>query len=152
MCLHAVAGLAVAAEPEVLGTGIVPTIGVNDVSEGTLLFKTHQQGRFMPAPLLKTDVHIAVTGIIARTTVRQDFTNPSQKKGDWLEGIYVFPLPETAAVDHLRMHIGKRITEGQIKERSEAKQVYEQAKQKGNRTALVEQERPNIFTTSIANI
>ena len=152
LCLQAVADPASGVEPEFLGTGIVPTMGVNDVSEGTLLFKTHQPGRFVPAPLLKTDVHIAVTGIIARTTVRQDFTNPSRKKGDWLEGMYVFPLPETAAVDHLRMHVGERIIEGLIKERSEAKQAYEQAKQNGNRTTLVEQERPNIFTTSIANI
>ena len=139
-------------EPESLTTGIVPTMGINEVTEGTLLFKTNQSGRYLPAPILKTDVQIAVTGIIARATVKQEFTNPSTKKGDWLEGIYVFPLPETAAVDHLRMKVGDRIIEGQIKERAEAKKVYEQAKQAGKRTSLVEQERPNIFTTSVANI
>ena len=137
---------------ESLSTGIVPTMSINEVTEGTLLFRTNQPGRFTPAPVLKTDVQIAVTGTIARTTVRQEFTNPSQKKGDWLEGIYVFPLPETAAVDHLRMKVGERIIEGQIKERGEAKKVYEQAKQEGKRASLVEQERPNIFTTSVANI
>jgi len=142
-----------AAEPvESLSAGMVPTMGINEVTEGTLLFKTNQAGRFTPAPLLKSDVQLAVTGIIARATVRQEFTNPSKKKGDWLEGIYVFPLPETAAVDHLRMKIGERIIEGQIKERAEAKKAYERAKQEGKRTSLVEQERPNIFTTSVANI
>ena len=135
-----------------LSTGIVPTMGLNDVTEGALLFRTNQAGRFTPAPILKTDVQIAITGTIARATVRQRFTNPSTRKGDWLEGIYVFPLPETAAVDHLRMKIGERIIEGQIKERTAAKKVYEQAKQEGKRTSLVEQERPNIFTTSVANI
>ena len=135
-----------------LSTGIVPTMGLNDVTEGVLLFRTNQAGRFTPAPILKTDVQIAITGTIARATVRQEFTNPSTRKGDWLEGIYVFPLPETAAVDHLRMKIGERIIEGQIKERTAAKKVYEQAKQEGKRTSLVEQERPNIFTTSVANI
>ena len=137
---------------ESLSTGVIPTMGINDVTEGTLLFRTDQPGRYTPAPLLKTDVQIAVTGMIARATVRQEFTNPSQKKGDWLEGIYVFPLPETAAVDHLRMKVGERIIEGQIKERGEAKKVYEKAKQEGKRTSLVEQERPNVFTTSVANI
>ena len=137
---------------ESLSTGVIPTMGITDVTEGTLLFKTNQQGRYTPAPILSTDVQIAVTGIIARATVRQEFTNPSHKKGDWLEGIYVFPLPETAAVDHLRMHVGKRIIEGQIKERGEAKKAYEKAKQEGKGTSLVEQERPNIFTTSVANI
>jgi len=99
---------------ESLSTGIVPTMSINEVTEGTLLFRTNQPDRFTPAPILKTDVQIAITGIIARTTVRQEFTNPSEKKGDWLEGIYVFPLPETAAVDHLRMKVGERIIEGQI--------------------------------------
>lgn len=158
-CIALAAGLgspppeASAAEPPAtLSTGAVPTMGINEVTEGTLLFRTDQAGRFTPAPLLKTDVQIAVTGMIARATVRQEFTNPSTIKGDWLEGIYVFPLPETAAVDHLRMRVGERIIEGQIKERTEAKKVYEQAKQQGKRTSLLEQERPNIFTTSVANI
>lgn len=141
------------AEPdESLHTGIIPTMGLTDVTEGSLMFRTDQAGRYTPAPILKTDVHIAVTGTIARATVRQEFTNPSRKKGDWLEGIYVFPLPETAAVDHLRMKIGGRIIEGRIKERAEAKKVYDQAKREGKRTGLVEQERPNLFTTSVANI
>ncbi|HRB17442.1 MAG TPA: marine proteobacterial sortase target protein [Nitrospira sp.] len=141
------------AEPdETLNTGIVSTMGINDVTEGTLMFRTDQAGRFTPAPVLKTDVHIAITGTIARATVRQEFTNPSKKKGDWLEGVYVFPLPETAAVDHLRIKIGERIIEGRIKERAEAKQLYDQAKREGKRTGLVEQERPNLFTTSVANI
>ena len=67
---------------ESLSTGVIPTMGINDVTEGTLLFKTNQLGRYTPAPILTTDVQIAVTGIIARATVRQEFTNPSEKKGD----------------------------------------------------------------------
>ena len=63
-------------------------MGINEVTERTLLFKTNQLGRYLPAPILKTDVQIKVTGIIARATVRQEFTNPSTKKGDWLEGMW----------------------------------------------------------------
>ena len=125
---------------------------MKEVTQGSLLFKTTETGRYRPAPILKTDVHIAVTGIIARTTLRQEFINPSREKDDWAEGIYVFPLPETAAVDHLRMKVGERTIVGEIKERGEAKKVYEKAKQEGKRASLVEQERPNIFTTSVANI
>lgn len=128
------------------------TIALSEVNGGRLLFKTNQPGRFLPAPTLKTDVRISVTGLIARATVSQEFLNPSLEKDAWAEGIYVFPLPDTAAVDHLRMKIGERIIEGQIKEKAEAKKVYEQAKQEGKRASLVEQERPNIFTTSVANI
>jgi len=76
------------------------------VKLGRLLFRTGQARRFIPAPTLKTDVQITVTGVIARAIVTQEFTNPGK---DWAEGIYVFPLPETAAVDHLRMKVGERI-------------------------------------------
>ena len=125
---------------------------LKDVTQGSLLFKTREAGRYTAAPMLKTDVKISITGIIARTRLTQEFVNPSRIKDDWAEGIYVFPLPETAAVDHLRVMVGDRTIVGEIKERAEAKKVYEQAKQDGKRASLVEQERPNIFTTSVANI
>ncbi|MFO0717878.1 MAG: VIT domain-containing protein, partial [Nitrospira sp.] len=89
--------------PATLSTGVIPTMGLNDATEGALLFRTGQPGRYLPAPILHTDVQIAITGTISRTTVTQEFTNPSTRKEDWLEGVYVFPLPETAAVDQLRM-------------------------------------------------
>ena len=90
-----------------------------------------------------------VSGIIARVKVAQRFVNPTS---EWREGVYVFPLPEKAAVDHLRMQVGERVIEGMIKERGEARRTYEAAKTEGRKTSLVEQERPNMFTTSVANI
>ena len=101
------------------------------------------------APLVFTDVHIDVAGMVARVRVLQHFVNPT---GEWREGVYVFPLPEKAAVDHLDMQIGDRVIEGQIKERTDAKHAYETAKAEGRKTSLVEQERPNMFTTSVAHI
>jgi Ca-activated chloride channel family protein len=101
------------------------------------------------APLLNTTVTMTISGLIARTTVSQQFTNPGS---EWAEGVYVFPLPEQAAVDHLRMKIGERIIEGQIQERAQAKKSYAKAKAQGQRASLLEQERPNIFTASVANI
>src|SRR5215831_8038868 len=117
--------------------------------KGGLFFKTNKPGEYYEAPLVDTDVHLAVAGTILRATVRQHFVNPSNA---WLEGVYVFPLPEQAAVDHLVMEIGERRVVGQIKERQEAKRVYEEAAANGQRASLVESERPNIFTTSVANI
>ena len=135
-----------AARAEVGGDARGP---VGRVTEGTLFWRSAEQNTPVPAPTLETEVNIVVTGIVARASVRQSFTNPSQA---WAEGIYVFPLPEDAAVDRLRMKIGDRLVEGVIKERAAAKAQYEQAKQEGRRAGLVEQERPNIFTTSVANI
>ena len=120
-----------------------------EAREGTLLFRSDAKGETLAAPLLSTDVVIRVSGLVARAQVKQTFHNPSE---DWYEGVYVFPLPENSAVDHLRMKIGSRLVEGVIRERGEAKKSYEQAKESGRRAALLEQERPNIFTSSVANI
>lgn len=115
---------------------------------GALYLKA-ADGTRTATPLVFTDVAMQVTGMIARVTVTQRFVNPTEA---WQEGVYVFPLPEKAAVDHLRMTVGEREIEGQIKERAEAKRVYDSAKEGGRRASLVEQERPNMFTTSVANI
>ena len=119
------------------------------VTEGALMFRTAPDAAPTPAPVQSTDVEMRVTGPVVWAVVRQTFTNPA---AEWAEGIYVFPLPETAAVDHLTMHVGDRIIEGKIQEKMAAKAVYEQARAQGQRASLVEQERPNIFTTSVANI
>jgi Ca-activated chloride channel family protein len=125
------------------------TVSLGDVGQGSLLFKTDTPGRYIPAPVQNTEVEIAVRGLVVETVVRQKFSNPGN---EWLEGVYVFPLPETAAVHAMRLEIGDRVIEGQIKEREAARKVYEAAKKEGRKASLVEQERPNIFTTSVANI
>jgi Ca-activated chloride channel family protein len=117
--------------------------------QGTLLMKSAPDAAPLAAPLLMTDVHIDVSGLVARATVAQRFVNTTDARQ---EGIYVFPLPENAAVDHLTMRIGERQIEGQIRERAEARAAYEQAKTEGRKATLVEQERPNVFTTSVAHI
>ena len=119
----------------------------NDVKQGTLLFKNEQD--FSMAPVLKTEADISVSGMIVRTRVKQHFRNPDE---NWKEGVYVFPLPEDAAVDHMRLHIGQRVIEGQIREREQARKEYEKARDEGKKASLIEQERANIFTTSVANI
>ncbi len=120
---------------------------IADVRQGTLLFKHNNQ--YSKAAQLNIDVTMTVTGMINRVSVTQSFSNTTDY---WQEGIYVFPLPENAAVDHMRLRIGERIIEGQIKEKQKAKKIYQQAKKQGTQAALTEQERPNIFTTSVANI
>jgi Ca-activated chloride channel family protein len=86
---------------------------------------------------------------VARTTVSQIFSNPSN---EWVNGIYVFPLPENAAVDQLRMQVGERTIVGEIHPKREAKRIYEQAKAEGKKASLLEQQRTNMFTNNVANI
>jgi len=100
-------------------------------------------------PLKHTDVQADVEGYVARVTVEQRFHNPSDKP---VEAIYTFPLPEDAAVDDMTIRIGNRIIVGDIKRKEEARQIYEQARAAGQTAALLDQERPNIFTQSLANL
>ncbi|MBL8706069.1 MAG: marine proteobacterial sortase target protein [Rhodospirillales bacterium] len=120
-----------------------------DAQRGELLYRDKGGVLWQAVPLLSTEVEIGVGGAAARVALVQRFKNASSA---WLEGVYVFPLPETAAVDSLRIRIGERVIEGRIAERQQAKKEYEQARAAGQRAGLVEQERPNIFTTSVANI
>ena len=64
----------------------------------------------------------------------------------------MFPLPDDAAVDRLKMRYGGRVIEGEIQEKAQARKRYTQAKQAGRKAGLVSQERPNVFTSEVANI
>ncbi len=123
-------------------------VDMGEVGSGTLFIRS-ASGVLQQALLMSSEVEFDISGLVARARVKQYFKNDSQQ---WMEGVYVFPLPENAAVDRLRMHIGERIVEGVIKEKQQAKKIYQQARAAGKRTALVEQERPNMFTSSVANI
>ena len=121
---------------------------VNEAESGSMLFKFDDDSSIMQIAL-DTEVQMDITGNINRVIVEQIFTNPSDM---WAEGVYVFPLAEDSAVDRLRMYVDERVIEGQIHEKEEAKKIYEKAKSEGKSASLVEQQRPNIFTTNVANI
>ena len=124
-------------------------VSPNDMKRGSLLLKTTEAGKMVEAIQLATNVEIDINGPIARTKVTQRFRNPSD---GWVEGTYVFPLPETSAVDTLKMQIADRFIEGIIKPKEEARKIYDDAKREGKKASLVEQLRPNLFTNSVANI
>ncbi len=140
---------AVAQTPAAPPSETPPPMRLADVERGQLLFRTEEAGRYAPAPLVATEVEIDVGGIVATTIVRQHFVNPTD---GWLEGRYVFPLPEDSAVNRMTISLGDRIIEARIAERKAARRTYEQARREGRRAALVEQHRPNLFTNDVANI
>lgn len=100
-------------------------------------------------PLKQTQVKAKIAGNISRVEVVQQFENPFPEA---LEAVYVFPLPDEAAVDDMEIKIGSRTIKADIKRRDEALEIYEKARQQGRTTGLLEQQRDNIFTQSLANI
>ena len=102
-----------------------------------------------PLPMLDVRVEIEVTGPLVHGTVTQSFLNPT---GEVIDTVYVFPLPERAAVHGMEMRIGSRRIRAVVKEREEAAAIYDAARREGRKAALTEQERPNLFVTSVANV
>ena len=100
-------------------------------------------------PLTKMEIAGAITGLLHRTKVCQTFVNDHDVP---LEAVYVHPLPPRASVHGFRLVIGKRVVEGLVQERGQARQAYQQAVAQGHRAALMEEERSDIFTTTVGNI
>ncbi|RCJ38085.1 trypsin [Nostoc punctiforme NIES-2108] len=113
------------------------------------LYVQSPQGEQLVFPLKHTEVIAKIAGNLSRVEVIQSFENPFTQS---LEAVYIFPLPDEAAVDDMEIKIGSRIIKGNIKKREEAVAIYEKAKQEGRTAGLLEQERDNIFTQSLANI
>jgi Ca-activated chloride channel homolog len=100
-------------------------------------------------PLKETRAEVNIAGVIAGVRVHQVFENGAGKP---IEAVYVFPASTRAAVHAMRMKIGNRTIEANIARKQEARAQYEAAKREGKRASLLEQQRPNVFTTSVANI
>ena len=118
-------------------------------------------GRQVPAPLLSSEASLTVTGPVLRGRVTQRFVNEVEAvdgtaaascESVFIEASYLFPLADGAAVDHLRLVVGERVIEGQIRERQAAVRAHEAARAEGRRSALLESRRPNAFSTRVANI
>ncbi|MBE9184604.1 after-VIT domain-containing protein [Microcoleus sp. LEGE 07076] len=113
------------------------------------LYVRSPEGKQLVFPLKHTEVRAKIAGNLSRVEVSQKFENPFTKP---LEAVYIFPLPAEAAVDEMEIKIGSNTIKGSIKKREEAQRIYQQAKQEGRTAGLLEQERDNIFTQSLANI
>jgi Ca-activated chloride channel family protein len=100
-------------------------------------------------PLKSTGARVNIAGVIAEVEVTQVYKNEGDNV---LEAIYIFPVSTRAAVYAMKMIVGDRIIEAQIKKRQEAREEYEQARRQGQTASLLEQQRPNVFQMNVANI
>jgi Ca-activated chloride channel homolog len=100
-------------------------------------------------PLEAVDVRAAIAGRSASVELTQDFRNPFNVP---LEATYIFPLPDRAAVTGLRMECAGHVVEGVLKERSQAREDYDRAIAAGQRAAIAEEDRPDVFTMRVGNI
>jgi len=134
-----------------LGLAAVTPVSAQDTPDlpGTGCLRTEIDGRIVDFPLKHTKVDADVSGPVARVRVTQTFRNPCDET---IEAVYTFPLPHDAAVSDFEMRLGERTIRGLIERRDEARRRYEEARSAGHVAALLEQERPNVFVQSVANV
>lgn len=164
LCLNVVGLVALMVGAAPAAPAPAPAMATSDRSAAELLFRP-QPGRAdpgseqpgmdqpvakpIPAMALSTRISSVITGHIVRTTVVQSFQNPTN---NWVEGVYYFPLPDNAAVDRMRLTVGERVIQSEIQEKQQAKKTYAKAAAAGKSAALLEQYRPNTFSTRVANV
>ncbi|WP_237063546.1 MULTISPECIES: marine proteobacterial sortase target protein [Microbulbifer] len=131
------------------GDTVTREVSLEQAGSGDLLFKATGQGRYQPALHLNSRAELRVRGLLAEVELEQVFENAT---GRWQEAVYVFPLPPQAAVNGLEIRVGERRIVGRVRERQQAERIYREARAAGKRAALLEQQRPNLFTNRVANI
>lgn len=100
-------------------------------------------------PLKALDVDARIVGTFAHTKVTQIFENTS---GMPVEATYIFPLPDRAAATRFTMEVAGRRVEGELQERGQARQTYDNAIRAGKRASIAEEERPGTFTLRVGNL
>src|ERR1700733_357225 len=134
----------IAAQPSVFAAA-----EINDTPSGTLYMRRSAEEPIAEALRVATHMRGQVTGNVARVHVEQEFSNTGD---DWVEGLYASPLSKDSAVDELLMRIGERTIRGEVQEKAKARAMYTEARAAGQHASIVEQERPNMFTSAVANI
>ncbi|MBK8804995.1 MAG: AgmX/PglI C-terminal domain-containing protein [Fibrobacteres bacterium] len=100
-------------------------------------------------PLRSIDVTTRVSGPVAYVKVHQVFGNGNKVP---VEAIYLFPLPHKAAVRDMAIRTHGRVIRAVIQRRDDARRTYEDASRHGKQASLLEQQRDDVFTQSVANI
>lgn len=80
-------------------------------------------------------VEVHIDGMVAETKVDQVFVNESRFP---VEGTYVFPLPEDAAISQFDLIVDGQRLEGKLLDRDEARRIYEEIVRRQRDPALLE--------------
>jgi Ca-activated chloride channel family protein len=144
----------------VLGMVIAPITGISQVAE---VGKQETEDRTLSPyfaikngdpsvdnfPLKRTEVKVSIVGVIAHVTVTQTYENRGERP---INAKYIFPASTRAAVHGMKMTIGEHVITARIRERQTAKKEFKAAKKAGKSAALLEQQRPNVFSMNVANV
>ncbi|KAJ6780158.1 hypothetical protein PWT90_01974 [Aphanocladium album] len=103
-------------------------------------------------PLTKVSAHATLLASTSRTTLTQTFKNPTAKTIK--ESRYVFPLFDGVTVVAFTCTIGKKVIQGVVKSKPDAKKEFDAAVARGEQAGLMEQSdrASDVFTTKLGNV
>jgi len=102
--------------------------------------------------------HTTIFSTASRTTLRQTFISPKfvtpTTRNNQREMRYTFPLYDGISVVGFVCRIGDRVITGEVQERGQARNTYEEAVSQGQTAAVLEQMETasDVFTCSIGNV
>ncbi len=124
---------------------LITSLLVSAGSQGAGLL-TPVSGHLGELEIKQHHVNVIIEDGYAVTQIEQVFYNPHSNP---LEAIYSFPVPDKASVGEFTYWIeGKPIT-GEVIEKQQARQIYEEEKAQGRETALTEKNEYKTFDSSV---
>lgn len=101
-------------------------------------------------PQVSLAAHTTILSTASRTVLSQTFLNTTE---DTKECWYDFPIYDGVSVVGFTCHIGSRMIKGVVKEKSKAKDVYDEAVSRGETAGLLARgPTSDVFSTTLGNI
>ncbi|MEA2011906.1 MAG: VIT domain-containing protein [Verrucomicrobiota bacterium] len=130
----------------IVGVFALCLMSVSSFAAGTL---TPLNSGLKPVEIESHHVKLTINNGFAITEVTQRFFNQNPSI---VEAVYSFPLPVSASLSEVVIHIGERVINGEVVGKNEAKKVYSEEKKNGNNVGMAEKNKYKNFTFTIANI
>jgi Ca-activated chloride channel family protein len=113
---------------------------------GTL---TPKGATFQPIQIRDHHVKVVMNNGFAMTEVTQTFFNPNDRD---LEAVYAFPLPQQASLSEVTIYAGEKEIHGEVLARQQARQIYQEERDKGNDTGLAEKQGYQTFDFTVSPV
>jgi Ca-activated chloride channel homolog len=124
-----------------IAVGVLALLAVTGAAQGAgFLVPTDE--KIPPLAIKYLRVDTTIDNQVATTHVTQEFQNSTSQQ---LECTYYFPLPKTAAIRNFSMYINGKLQEGQLVEKEQARQVYEQIVRRARDPGLLEYVDGNVL-------
>ncbi|MCC7254003.1 VIT domain-containing protein [Hyphomicrobium sp.] len=126
----------------------IPALNADDPVSRLIDRSIRRPGHF-PVPLIATTYDIAFTGGLAYVTSRRTFRN---QEAQTIEATLTFPLPVHAVLYALEARIGGRVVKAVAKDKTAARETYEDAIDRGKTAVLHEELLRGIHMLSVAHV